>query len=54
MKKCSNCAWYCHIDGKCYATKARLTGLVEASKPLIEGIACESWSFDGLEDWERE
>lgn len=52
MKICNTCAWYCHADGNCYATAARLSGLVPASKPGANN--CESWTFDGLEEWERE
>ena len=54
-KKCENCAWFCHTDGKCYGTAARLSGLVPASFPAVwQGSACETWTFDGLEEWERE
>lgn len=52
MKTCKNCAWFCHADGNCYGTRARLSGLVPASK--TGGKACENWAFDGLEEWERE
>ena len=52
MDSCKNCAWYCHSDGKCYGTDARLDGIVRAQKPI--GIKCTFWQFDGLEDWERE
>ena len=51
---CKTCAWYCHSDGKCYGTQARLSGLVDAVDPIITCVACEDWAFDGLEDWERE
>ena len=51
-KNCKNCAWYCHSDGCCYGTKARLYGSVKAAKPSWH--CCEDWTFDGLEDWERE
>ncbi len=54
-QKCKNCAWFCHTDGRCYATAARLSGLVPASYPAVFGeLACRDWTFDGLEDWERE
>ena len=54
MKNCNNCAWYCHSDGNCYGTKARLFALVPASKAFVTSVSCESWAYDGLEDWERE
>jgi hypothetical protein len=54
MKTCKNCAWYCHADGKCYGNALLLTG-AEIGLPIDEKHeACESWAFDGLEDWERE
>ena len=53
MKTCKNCAWYCHSDQLCYGTKARLYGVVRASEPIF-GKSCEEWSFDGLDDWERD
>ena len=53
-KKCNNCAWYCHSDGKCYGTVARLYGEVESCEYRdARSEACEQWAFDGLEDWER-
>ena len=51
-KKCKNCAWFCHADGNCYGTKARLYAVVPASKAY--GISCSDWSFDGLSDQERD
>ena len=52
MKTCKNCAWYCHSDGCCYGTRPRLYAIVPACKTY--GMPCEDWTFDGLEDWERE
>ena len=51
-KGCNNCAWYCHTDGNCYATRARLSGMIPASEPVAD--VCDDWAFDGLEDRERE
>ena len=51
-KKCKTCAWYCHADGNCYATEARLFGVVHANPPGCN--VCKDWTFDGLVDWERE
>lgn len=51
-KNCMNCAWYCHSDGNCYGTKARLYNIVPAAK--APNWVCSDWAFDGLEDWERE
>lgn len=51
-KKCSNCAWFCHADGKCYVPSS-----AEAFEPpyrLLQAFECNAWTFDGLEDWERE
>ena len=53
-KKCSNCAWYCHADGRCYGSgPAHRCGAPFAVQmdPRREG--CGKWEFDGLEDWER-
>ena len=54
-KKCKTCAWYCHIDGKCYGNSAIMTGF-EVGLPKLEedGWTCPQWAFDGLEEWERE
>lgn len=52
-KNCNNCAWFCHAEGKCYGTEARLSGIQLAKKPKT-GTGCRAWSFDGLEEWERE
>lgn len=52
MKTCKNCAWYCHSDGNCYGTKARLYNVVPAAK--APNWTCSDWSYDGLDDWERE
>ena len=51
MKTCKNCAWYCHIDGKCWGNKMNI-GL-EIFIPAGDGY-CKDWSYDGLDDWERE
>ena len=53
MKTCKNCAWYCHFDGCCYGTKARLDAEVPGQKPLIPNVPCFDWTYDGLEEWER-
>lgn len=53
MKKCKNCAWFCHADQSCYATSARLFGIVPGVTQDPNG-SCRDWTFDGLEDWERE
>ena len=54
MGQCKNCAWYCHADGMCYGTVKRLYGAVSFVDFRDERAeACEKWSFDGLEDWER-
>ena len=53
QKKCGNCAWYCHADGKCYGTEHRLSGAVNAQHPHNYFGNCKAWTFDGLEDWER-
>lgn len=50
---CNNCAWYCHADGKCYGTEARLSGIALPKKPRT-GNGCHAWSSDGLSDEERE
>ena len=50
MKTCKTCAWFCHSDGKCYGSNADGS---EALPKLNTGI-CHDWTFDGLEDWERE
>lgn len=55
-KNCTNCAWYCHSDGFCYG-KAFALGWKEYYAELVrnpERTYCPSWTFDGLEDWERE
>ena len=51
MNACKNCWFYCHADGNCYATEARMSGVVPASKPVADG--CIDWKSDGLEEWER-
>ena len=50
MEKCKNCAWFCHSNGSCY--RPDMMQAVRISTP--ERSACHSWTFDGLEDWERE
>ena len=50
-KKCGNCAWYCHSDKKCYGTVKNVLGYAGMT-PVTDVCGC--WSFDGLEDWERE
>lgn len=50
MGNCNNCAWYCHADGKCYGSCA--DGC--AALPELNTGICLNWSYDGLEDWERE
>lgn len=47
---CNNCAWFCHSDGKCYGATFEGSRM---SKATFE-TGCGRWSFDGLEDWERE
>ena len=55
MKKCDNCAWYCHFDGRCYGNGAALcVGQPFAIKMDAETKGCSKWESDGLEDWERE
>ena len=51
-QKCKNCAWFCHADGRCYGNYMGV-GL-EIFKPADQGNQCQDWTFDGLEDWERE
>ena len=54
MKICSECAWYCHADGKCYGNALLPMG-TEIGLPMDEKHeACHSCTFDGLEEWERE
>ena len=52
-KNCKTCAWYCHSNGKCYGTKWILDGR-EIGLPLFQDGYCKNWSFDGLEEWERD
>ena len=49
---CKNCAWYCHSDGRCYGNDMGV-GL-EIFKPADQENQCPDWSFDGLDDWERQ
>ena len=48
---CKNCAWFCHADGMCWAPGAASPWEVSETQ---KNIGCMGWSFDGLEDWERE
>ena len=55
-QKCKNCAWFCHADGKCYGTPCLLRGWdfgILLPVPA-DNYNCPDWTFDGLEDWERE
>ena len=53
MNTCKNCAWYCHSDGRCYGNLALLAG-EEIGCVVDINRSCRKWSFDGLEDWERD
>ena len=54
-KKCNNCAWYCHSDGRCYGQMATICGYpVGIGDGMRNRWACSNWSFDGLGDQERE
>ncbi len=66
-KRCTNCAWFCHADGRCYAHQIEWEGFARDHKyELRKGfdmsypvrkpdeVFCMLWTFDGLEDWERE
>ena len=53
MKNCNNCAWFCHVDQSCYATQARLAGIVPGVSQNPNEV-CSTWSFDGLTNEERE
>lgn len=50
MKKCKNCAWFCHFSQKCYAELFDEDLAVRVDPENI----CKDWSFDGLSDSERE
>ena len=50
---CNNCAWFCHSDGKCYGNHFTLVEIMKGIPTDARNI-CGDWSFDGLEDWERE
>lgn len=55
-KNCTNCAWFCHADGKCYGTEFILDG-TEIGATIMGDLAdgcCLDWAFDGLKDEERE
>ena len=49
-KKCSTCAWYCHADGKCYGA----ANVEELAVSVPADSVCRFWTFDGLDDQERE
>ena len=50
---CNNCAWYCHSDGKCYGSITTIKK-PEFCLTVDPSLGCSHWTFDGLEDWERE
>lgn len=55
MKTCKNCAWYCHSEGTCWENgPAMYWGHYLAEYKDKNSEACDKWSFDGLEDWERD
>lgn len=47
---CNNCAWFCHLNGKCYAQAIQDDLAVEMSPD----DTCKDWTSDGLSDEERE
>ena len=47
---CNNCAWYCHLNGRCYAEAIQDELAVEVSPD----DTCLDWTSDGLTDEERE
>jgi len=47
---CNNCAWFCHSDRMCYGNAIQRELAVETTPDSV----CETWSFDGLGDQERE
>ena len=47
---CNSCAWYCHSDGRCYGNVVR----EELAVDVLPFDVCKDWTFDGLEDWERD
>ena len=51
IRNCTNCAWYCHADGKCYGNPYHVGAelLFAASER-----SCDDYAFDGLSDEERE
>ena len=58
-KNCTNCAWYCHADGRCYGSENALAGYPDIFDSIIydphqDMATCSKWSFDGLEEEERE
>ena len=50
MKNCNNCAWFCHMDGRCYGNAIR----IEMTTTTTTDNYCKNWTFDGLGDEERE
>ena len=53
-KNCNNCAWFCHADGRCYGLATQPYGAPFTVGIEIKREGCDMWTFDGLEDWERE
>lgn len=54
-KKCNNCAWYCHSNQACYGTPERMNAETDSYEYRdARSEACTLWTFDCLEDWERE
>ena len=51
-KRCATCAWYCHADGRCYGGYGDNSAVTYIAIP--EAMECDNWTFDGLEDWERD
>lgn len=50
-KNCKTCAWYCHSDRHCYGFMGKVHG---EPMPVSKNWTCGKWTFDGLEEWERE
>lgn len=48
MRNCSNCAWYCHYDKKCYVP------CMSRACEVNEEYSCHDHEYDGLTDEERE
>ena len=51
-KNCNNCAWFCHADGRCW--KDSIGENPAYPMTVKKDWYCGCWTFDGLEDWERE